>query len=146
MSFTIATRGNAETCRIDWSACNPEVFRDNPMLLEAKTCDLVRTVEDLALFLDQSDVLTYLDTPRVNALLEINRCLVPAYPTQKPRIYFDADGCYKMLEFHPGQDYIMYGYLPDIRCEWFDHHTQLEFEDSLPDLLSWIIVPLKSMP
>jgi hypothetical protein len=146
MAFTIATRGNAETCWIDWSACDPAVFRDNPMLAEAKACDLVRTIEDLSIFLDQSDILTYLDSPRVNALLEINKHLVPDCPEQTPRIYFDADGIYTMLEFHPGQDFMMYGYLPEIRREWFDQYTQAEFEHSLPDMNRWIIVPLKSMP
>lgn len=146
MPFTIATRGKAELCRIEWSMCRPEAFREDPAFLEARDSDLVETVEDLAVFLDQCDVLAYLDTPRVMALLEINRCLIPVEPNQRPRIYYESDGTYHMLEFHPGKSNMMRGYLPDVHHDCFDVYTYTEFELMVPELHTWVVVPLKSVP
>lgn len=135
MAYVIATQSNAHTCFIQWALCHPEKFQHEPLLREAAGCGKVQTVEDLANFLDGTRFFANLDSERIRALLEINRCLAPYYAC--PSIYWECDGAYFMIEFKAGTGDMYYGYLPDIE-------TNLT-EQEIADSSSWEYMSIKSM-
>lgn len=99
------------------------------------TCGNVKTLQDLADFLDGTGFLAHLDACRVQALLHINRALIPQHAA--PRIYWEANGCYFMLEFDTTANDILYGHLPV--------DTSNIPEQEIPDLPSWEYVSVKSI-
>ena len=140
MANIIAMRGNPELCRIDWSRCNLQKFRDTLLFREAYSDTSIRTLQDLMEYIDQTDVLAHLDTLRLGALREINRCILPC--TARPRIYYEVLGRYSMIEFQPNEDTIVRGHLP-VSANMIS--TWSEFEDSIPEFTTWEYTLIKSI-
>lgn len=141
MANIIAMRGHPETCRIDWSRCDVERFRDTLLFREAYDDPCIKTLKDLMEYIDETDVLAHLDTLRIGALREINRCILPA--TARPRIYYEVLGRYSMLEFQPDENLIIVGKLPvsaNLISAWS------EFEQTIPEFTTWEYTLIKSMP
>ena len=141
MANIIAMQGHPEECRIDWSRCNLEKFRDALLFREAYSDPCIKTLKDLMEYIDETDVLSHLDTIRIAALREINRCLLPA--TSRPRIYYEVLGRYYMLEFQPDENTILHGKLPvsaNLISAWS------EFEQTIPEFTTWEYTLIKSMP
>lgn len=140
MANIIAMRGNPEECRIDWSRCDVGKFRDTLLFRECYSNPQIRTLRDVLEYIDQTDVLSYLDSIRMSGLHEINRCLLPG--AARPRVYYEVLGRYCMLEFQPDQRTIVMGKLPvsaDRISSWS------EFEQSIPELTTWEYTSIKSM-
>lgn len=134
MAYIIATRGRAEQCFILWARVQPALFRNEALIREAMGCELVNTIEDLALFLDGTRWLAHLDHNRIRALLEINRWMYPS--ALRPCIYWEADGNYFSLEFQPDNGEVFYGYLP--------YSADIQEQD-VPEASSWVYISIKSM-
>ena len=140
MASIIATRGHPDQCKVDWSRCDSTKFRDTLLFREAYSNPSIRTLDDVLQYIDQTDVLAYLDSPRIAALHEINRCVLPA--SARPRVYYEVLGRYYMIEFQPDTQTLLYGKLPvssDLLSSWS------EFEDSIPEFSTWEYRPIKSM-
>lgn len=139
MANIIATRGHPETCKIDWSRCNPEKLRDTFLLRQAYSMTEIKTLADLMEYVNETDFLSHLGSIKTNALLEINRCLPPC---ARPRIYYEVLGRYYMLEFQPENRDILYGALP-VSANLIS--TWSEFEESIPEFTTWEYTSIKSI-
>lgn len=128
--YTFATRGNA---RIRWETCNPKSFLEQPMFLEAANSGEVQTIRDLGIFLDQTSILSSLDDPCIEALLEINRNLYDIEGC--PSIFYAAEWYY-VIEFCPKEDDVYIGFL---------RHDAPDDETLIPDLDVWVYSSIKSM-
>jgi hypothetical protein len=140
MAHIIATRGHPYQCVIDWSRCNPDRFRDTLLFREAYSDPTINTLQDLMDYIDETDVLSYLDEPRRRGLHEINRCLLPG--NARPRIYYEVLGRYFMIEFQPDTRTIVHAKLPvsaDLISTWS------EFEETIPEFTTWEYTSIKSM-
>lgn len=117
------------------------------MFLEAANSGQVHTIEDLANFLSETDVLSCPDSVCIQALLEINRHL---YDVEgRPRIFYaetlyyiseegheDDYVAYSVLEFSPQDDDVFLGFLrPDVPDD----------EQVIPDRDVWVCASIKSM-
>jgi hypothetical protein len=139
-AFLITLRNHPEHCKLNLKMCNPDKFAHVFALREAYYDNVLETVYDLAHFLDQTGVLAFLDRIKIDALLEINKVIIPK--SARPRIYYEVLGRYFMLEFQPDQNDILFGRLPisaNLISAWS------EFEDSIPELGMWEYISIKSM-
>ncbi len=127
--YVQGVRGDA---KIRWDTCDERKFRHDPIFIEAMYCGRITNLHDLAVFLDDSTVLDYLDVPVFQALLELNRNLFDCVET--PMLYFYAERHY-VLVFRPEIEDVYIGVLEDDEVD----------DDVLPEPEAWMYVSIKSM-
>jgi hypothetical protein len=99
--------GNAT---IRWDTCDPAKFRHDPIFMEAMYCGRIKNLQDLAVFLDDSSVLDYIDAPVAEAILEINRNLFNCVDV--PTVYYWVEKEYCLM-FSPAEDDVYIGTLDE---------------------------------
>lgn len=120
--YIVGMDGNA---KIRWDTCDTRKFRHDPIFLEAMECGTVKTLHDLAVFLDDTTVLDYMDTPVIEAILEINRNLYDCVDV--PIVYYYTEQDHALM-FFPRSNEVYLGVL-----------------DGDPEVATWTYVSIKSM-
>ena len=98
---------HASTCKIDWNSVDTEVLFKFRALERAyeKRCE---TLEDVGKEMDESKLFSYLSWEIKEAIIELNRHLVPADNSHTPTLYFEWEGgdIAMALEFFTGTELV----------------------------------------
>ena len=98
---------DASTCKINWDSVDTEnLFRFRP--LEHAYDERCETLEDVGKLMHESKLFGYLSWEIREALIELNRNLVPADSSHTPTLYFEWEGgdIAFALEFFTGTEMV----------------------------------------
>ena len=97
----------ASACKINWDAVDTEIlFKFRPLERAYKMrCE---TLEDVGKEMNESKLFGYLNWELKEAILELNRHLVPQDPSHTPTLYFEWEGgdIAMALEFFTGTELV----------------------------------------
>lgn len=98
---------HTSTCKINWASVDTDLlFRFRPLeRAYEKRCE---TLEDVGNELNESKLFGYLTLELKEAILELNRHLVPENPSHTPTLYFEWEGgdIAMALEFFTGTELV----------------------------------------
>jgi len=98
---------HASTCKIDWDSVDTEtLFKFRPLeRAYEKRCE---TLENVGKEMDESKLFSYLSWEIKEAIIELNRHLVPADSSHTPTLYFEWEGgdIAFALEFFTGTEMV----------------------------------------
>jgi hypothetical protein len=98
---------HATTCKINWNSVNTEtLFKFSPLKRAYdKRCE---TLEDIGKELNETKLFGYMTSDVIDAILELNRHLVPENGTDLPTLYFEWEGgdIAQALEFYTGTELV----------------------------------------
>jgi hypothetical protein len=98
---------HASTCKINWDSINTErLFNFSALKLAyEKRCE---TLEDVGVVMNETKLFSYMTWDLRDAILELNRHLVPEDGTELPTLYFEWEGgdVAYALEFFTGTEMV----------------------------------------
>lgn len=132
-SFYLTSRNKAKDCIINWNAMNKNIIFKSYVL--QKCYQTARALEDVAIKFDESKFFGYMTPEFIEALIELNKHLVP-YGCH-PKIYYDFEGedAVKGLEFIPGTDNV---YLLSLPYNDIYNFPTTEVLKTSPELDGWL--------
>jgi hypothetical protein len=144
---------HASTCKIDWNSINTETLFKFSALKYAyeKRCE---TLEDVGKYLNETKLFGYMTWDVIEAIVELNRHLLPKNGTDLPTLYFEWEGgdIAQALEFYTGTELVNilsydYSHLTrDVQRLPFDEVIDLYkkiFEEIVDlDIVEWETQPL----
>jgi hypothetical protein len=115
----------ASTCKINWDAVDTEnlfLFKRLQYCYEER-CE---TLEDVGKLLNESKLFGYMNWELREAILELNRHLIPQNPSDTPTLYFEWEGgdIAMALEFFTGTDLV--------NVLEYDYHHLMKNNKKLP--------------
>jgi len=143
-SWFIGARNFAEQSKINWDAVDTEILFKNKVL--ERCYKKSNTLFEVAKEFDDTKFMGYLDTECIEALVELNKNLIPNGCF--PRVYYDYEGINQVwgLEFIPGEAYIhllMFSYNDLIKTETNSKEDYDKLMNTMPERYGWTVRKLK---